>query len=423
MAAGQHRAMRPYRIDLVYIDAGGGHRAAANALRERIELQRRPWQVRLRRLPALLDPQQRFERIAGFKPEAFYNQRLARGWTLGLAQELKLLQAMIRLAHPGIVRALERHWCDSEPDLVVSLIPNFNRALRESVARSLPGVPFVTVMTDMADHPPSFWIEPGAGQHLVCGTPRAFTQALAAGLSPAQLSLVSGMVLRPAFDRRGPLDAAQRAAGRAALGLDAERSTAVVMFGGAGSASMLRIARLLPDVQLILLCGRNDALVRRLRALPGALDGGAAAAASTANATAAPRAVLGFRDDIASVMALGDFFIGKPGPGALSEAVQAGLPVVTFRNRWTMPQERYNTEWVRTQGVGLVLPALRALPQGVERLLQQLQSLRARVAAIDNHAAEEVVEILARLLEGASHPSALAPWRDVATRQPAEALG
>ena len=130
MAAGQHRAMRPYRIDLVYIDAGGGHRAAANALRERIELQRRPWQVRLRRLPALLDPQQRFERIAGFKPEAFYNQRLARGWTLGLAQELKLLQAMIRLAHPGIVRALERHWCDSEPDLVVSLIPNFNRALR-----------------------------------------------------------------------------------------------------------------------------------------------------------------------------------------------------------------------------------------------------------------------------------------------------
>ena len=147
--------------------------------------------------------------------------------------------------------------------------------------------------------------------------------------------------------------------------------------------------------------------------------------ASMANAATAPRAVLGFRDDIASVMALGDFFIGKPGPGALSEAVQAGLPVVTFRNRWTMPQERYNTEWVRAQGVGLVLPGLCALPQGVERLLQQLQSLRARVAAIDNHAAEEVVEIFARLLEGASPsmpPLAATPSRGAAMKRPAEVV-
>ena len=62
--------------------------------------------------------------------------------------------------------------------LVVSLIPNFNRALAESLALARPGVPFVTVLTDMADHPPHFWVEPGVAQHLVCGTAHALQQAL-----------------------------------------------------------------------------------------------------------------------------------------------------------------------------------------------------------------------------------------------------
>ena len=52
------------------------------------------------------------------------------------------------------------------------------------------------------------------------------------------------------------------------------------------------------------------------------------------------------------MMRLADFFIGKPGPGCLSEAVQLGLPVITIRNAWTMPQERYNAQWVREQGLG-----------------------------------------------------------------------
>ena len=45
-------------------------------------------------------------------------------------------------------------------------------------------------------------------------------------------------------------------------------------------------------------------------------------------------------------MQLSDFFIGKPGPGSISEAMQQRLPVIVVRNAWTMPQERYNTEWV-----------------------------------------------------------------------------
>ncbi len=55
-------------------------------------------------------------------------------------------------------------------------------------------------------------------------------------------------------------------------------------------------------------------------------------------------------------MQLADFFIGKPGPGSLSEALAMHLPVIVERNAWTLPQERYNADWVLENEVGLVLP-------------------------------------------------------------------
>ena len=74
-----------------------------------------------------------------------------------------------------------------------------------------------------------------------------------------------------------------------------------------------------------------------------------------------------------------------------------GLPVITFGNAWTMPQERYNTNWVREQGVGLVIPSLRAIRKGVLALLEQLPAYRQTVAQIENRAVFEVTDILDRL--------------------------
>lgn len=373
-------------VDLVYFNAGGGHRAAALALQEAIALQQRPWQVRLVNLTEVLDPNGRFRRATGLDPEDLYNKRLARGWTLGMAQELKLLQGVIRMAHGSLLRTLQQHWLRSEPDIVVSLIPNFNRALYESLASTLPGVPYVTVLTDMADHPPHFWIEPGQAQHIVCGTEQALAQARAAGYRDEQLSLTSGMILHPSF--HAPVRV-ERERELAALGLDPARPTGLVLFGGQGSMQMLRIAQLLGDRQLILLCGHNKGLAEALRRLE----------------RPAPHAVLGFTREVSRYMALADWFVGKPGPGSLSEAVQCGLPVVTFSNAWTMPQERFNTRWVQQHGLGQVVRSLKQLPQAVEALLADLPAHRQRVGALHNRAVFEVPSILEALLMRAAVPA------------------
>ena len=375
-----------HRVDLIYFNAGGGHRAAALALQAVTCEQNRPWDVRLVNLSDVLDPGGRFRKLTGMAPEDIYNKRLARGWTLGLAQELKLLQGMIRLGHDSLLRKLQQHWLATEPDLVVSLVPNFNRALYQSVTSTLPGVPFVTVLTDMADHPPHFWIEPNQQQHLVCGTPRAVAQARAAGYADRLIWPTSGMILRPDFYGGAPVD---RAAQRMALGLDPARPTGLVMFGGQGSMQMTRMAKALRDVQLILMCGHNDALATQLRA----------------QRSAAPHAVVGFTPEVRRHMQLGDFFIGKPGPGCLSEAVQCGLPVITFENAWTMPQERYNAQWVRERGVGLVLKSARLIRPGVDELIHRLPEFCARLQGLDNRAVFEVIDILAQLLQVACTPS------------------
>ncbi|MDM0077313.1 glycosyltransferase [Variovorax sp. J2P1-59] len=370
-------------VDLVYFNAGGGHRASALALEAAIHRAGLPWTVRLVNLREVLDPKDSFRKLTGMDPEDVYNKRLARGWTLGLAQELKLLQGMIRWGHSTLLRQLQQHWLATEPDMVVSLIPNFNRALCEALASTLPGVPYVTVLTDLADHPPNFWIEKGLDQHFVCGSPRAVQQAREAGYADERIHASSGMLIRSAFHDAKPID---RAAARISMGLDPDRPTGIVLFGGQGSKAMLGIAKRLPDTQLILACGHNAKLARELRALP----------------SRAPRLVLEFTPDIAQYMQLADFFIGKPGPGSLSEAVQMQLPVIVVRNRWTLPQERYNAQWVRERGVGLVCATFAKVAESVDALTLNLERYRAATRSIRNEAIVELPRILQGILEDAS---------------------
>ena len=365
------------RLDFVFFDAGGGHRAAANALKGVIEQQKRPWDVRLVNLQEILDPLDIFRKLTGIRLQDIYNLLLKKGWTFGSAQLMAVMHWIIRLYHRGQVRLLKQYWAQDRPDLVVSLIPNFNRALRQS----LPETPLVTILTDLADYPPHFWIE-RQDQFLICGTEKAVEQAKALGHPEEHIFQTSGMILRPNFYESVQLN---RDFERKKLGLDPDLRTGLVLFGGQGSSAMLEIAkRVTAKAQFIFICGRNETLAAELRSLE----------------TPYRKFVEGFTNEIPYYMHLADFFIGKPGPGSISEALAMQLPVMVERNAATLPQERYNTDWIREKEVGVVLKSFNDIDAGLRELLDpaRFSSFRSNASEIKNRALFEIPDILERLM-------------------------
>ena len=252
------------KLDLIYFNAGGGHRSAATALEAVIASTRPSWQVQLVNLQEILDSLDVFRKVTGIRLEDIYNLALAKGWTLGSELLLPTMHGVIRLYHPAQVKLLTKVWTERQPEMVVSVVPNFNRAMFESLSKAVPNVPLVTILTDMADYPPHFWIEKQR-QYLICGTDKAVQQARAAGHDAEHVFRTSGMILRPQFYEP---QTNGRVEGLRKLGLDPALPTGMVMFGGEGSSVMAPIAERVgnsaTNLQLIMICGKNEKIRRRI---------------------------------------------------------------------------------------------------------------------------------------------------------------
>jgi len=373
------------KLDLIYFDAGGGHRAAATALEQEIGRRYPDWQVRLVHLQEELSSLDIFRQITGVKMEDIYNLVLRKGWTLGSPQLLVVMHWLIWLYHPLQVRKLKEFWGRSAPDVAVSLVPNFNRSMYQALRAVSPATKLVTVLTDLADYPPHFWIERGQDQYFICGTEKAEGQALALGHAPERVWRASGMILNPRFYEAVEVDVV---AERKKLGLEPDLPTAIVLFGGYGSAVMATIARMLDEsglkLQMIFVCGKSVELKARLEGMKLKM----------------PHYIEGFTKQVPYYMKVSDFLIGKPGPGSISEAIHMGLPVIVTKNVLTLPQERYNAEWVTEQQVGIVLKHFGQIVEGVDRMLEAgaLGRYQENARKLENRAVFEIPEMIAKLL-------------------------
>jgi Glycosyltransferase family 28 C-terminal domain len=375
------------KIHVLFHDAGGGHRNAAVALKAVCEQEQRPWEINLVQFQELTDHLDVLRRLTGVRIQEQYNILLRNGWTWGSERLLRILQLTIRIFHRPMVKLLANYWREHPADLLVSVIPHFNREIADSWTSVYPERPFVTVITDLADFPPRFWIEPVGEQIVVAGSERAAKQARDFGKTEGKnLFQASGMILRPEFYTE---QKESREAIRRQLGMDLELPTAIVLFGGYGSNVIYEIAQQMDaarlPLQLILICGKNDKLAERLRAQKWNI----------------PVHVVGFTREVNRLMHASDFLIGKPGPGSIAEAMISGLPVLVERNSATLPQERYNTEWVREKKVGMVIRSFKNQAVAAARALLEpgkLNEMKRNVVTHHNRAVFEIPELLAMLL-------------------------
>lgn len=374
------------KLDIFYVEGGGGHKSSALALKAMIELEQRPWAARPVYLAEVLKEIDFIRNLTGRTLDDYYNSLLKRGWTWLVPPLVPLFHLFIRLNRRKIVDILVEHWRRDPPDMVVCMIPHFIKPMWQALQQVDPDIPFVTIMTDMANLP-GFWFA-DVPHHLLCGSEKSYRQALAAYGPSDRVRQVNGMILRPEFYSGRTVDVA---AYRESIGLCPVTTTGLIMFGAQGSSDTLELIEELErsdiELQLIVLCGHNQKLLDKLNRR------------GSSRVKVVARA---FTDEIATLMQAADFMVGKPGPASISEAVASNLPPVVLANRGMLPQERYNAVWLEEQELGVACRSWKKIGPAVRDAIdiKREPSFQTKCETVRNRAAPEIVAILDSLLAG-----------------------
>jgi UDP-N-acetylglucosamine:LPS N-acetylglucosamine transferase len=292
---------------LLYSDTGGGHRAAARALRGAIRGLAPELDVVL--LDPLLGEGPRVaSRLAALYPLVARGCRPCWSAAYHATDTRATFGALQRALGAGVRRAVARRLAALRPALVLSVHPLVNHAAAAAAAAA-GGPPLGVVTTDLvAMH--RGWACPAAALVAVPTEP-ARDAALRLGVAAGRL-LVTGVPIDPAFRPARPGEAA---ALRRRLGLDPGRATLLLASGGDGAGPVLEHVRALAGPaspwQVVVVCGRNERLRRRLAGLR----------------LGAPVLPLGFVDTMPELMRAADLAIGKAGSLSIAEAQASGLPM------------------------------------------------------------------------------------------------
>jgi processive 1,2-diacylglycerol beta-glucosyltransferase len=247
--------------------------------------------------------------------------------------------------------------------------------LMREIRRGRVDVPVWVQVTDFDLH--GMWVIPCMTGYFAASDEIAFR--MRANRIDAERVYTTGIPVMPAFTV--PQD---RQSCAARFGLDPGKRTIMLMGGGAGVGRLDEVAaglmRLEQDFQLLVLAGRNEAALARLKA----------------HAAEHPGRLFpyGFTNEVAQLMACTDLVVTKPGGLTTSECLAMGVPMVVYA---PIPgQEERNADYVLEQGA-----AWKAIDQvSLEYKLRQLLAEPDRLAGMREcarrlgraHAARHVLE-------------------------------
>lgn len=293
-----------------------------------------------------------------------------------------LTQFVYLSAHRNIVRVLE----ETRPNLVVSVHPLVNRLIGNARRTYRLSFRFVTVVTDLVTLHAS-WADPDAELCMVA-TEEGHDLLLRRGF-PAQKLLRTGFPVHPKFAAYSR----SRREARASLKVDLDPFTVLVTAGGVGSGQLrelvLELDRAYPELQLLVVTGKNAALLQELRSL----------------GLRPSIHLYGFVNNMEELMAASDIVITKAGPGTLMEALVMRRPVIVTEA--VGMQERGNIDFVLNHELGAFSPSLDRIVPSVADLMdpQTYASMVARLAdAVPRDGATQIAQVLMDQLHLAPPP-------------------
>lgn len=360
------------RVLFLMSDTGGGHRAAAEAIRDAMFHRYGEDKIEATLVDVFKDY---FYFPMNYMPE-FYPLHVKYGkTTYGLTFNLTNKRNRAAMVSRGMYiqhgRRLKRMAQEHPVDVVVSVHSVISRPSMRAFMSLPERPPFVTVVTDLVSTH-LLWYDRRVERCMV-PTQAAYDRGRAYGLREDQLKL-TGLPVHPNFMER----LIDKAEARNNLGWDANLPTIVMVAGGAGMGPLYETAReidrLRLNCQLVIVAGKNKSLKAKL---DNALWN-------------QPTHVYGFVNNMPHFMAGADVLITKAGPATITEAAIAGLPIIL--NDAIPGQEIGNVEYVVQNNAGVYAPKPKAVAETLKTWLAEgEESLRQRAENIKRIAYPDAV--------------------------------
>jgi len=208
------------------------------------------------------------------------------------------------------------------------------------------------------------WVQPEVDLYLATH-PDLAAELVVAG-APASKVVTTGQPIHPAF-----ASLPSREEMRAKLGVKADAIQILLSLGSQGFGAPERILEQIfkarPDLEVVLLAGRNRRVEKRLRE----------------HCKRWPQVnVLGWIENVQEWMVASDLMISKPGGGTLNEGFACGLPMLAFN---PLPgNEERTCRWIEKWGAGIWIKK----PDDLAPIITSLLADRSRLAGLRNRVRE-----------------------------------
>jgi UDP-N-acetylglucosamine:LPS N-acetylglucosamine transferase len=280
-----------------------------------------------------------------------------------------LARFVARLTSKTLMRWIE----EIGPVAVVSTYPLATLALGELRRTGRIQAPVVNYITDFGVHP--LWVHPSVDLNLAVHASSAERAALGSGVR----SLVCAPAVSEAFS---PAELPSRSIARSELSIPESEFAVLVAAGSWGVGSVEQTVREVADHPMLLpivACGSDHRLRVRLE--------------NAVRDRSLQARVLGWTDDMPSVMSACDAVVENAGGLTAFEAMRAGLPVVTYR---PIPGHgRENANAMASAGVASTASDSADLGRLLETLVRPGPARAGQVAAGTNMFTADPAEIMA----------------------------
>jgi 1,2-diacylglycerol 3-beta-galactosyltransferase len=366
--------IRKPNVVFYFSDTGGGHRSAAEAIIEAINLEYKD-----KVTTEMVDFFKDYAPVPFNKAPAMYPYmvKAPRVWGASFhATDGRARARVITSTMWPIARRAARAMIRSHPaDLIVTVHPFANTFALRALGKTRP--PFINVVTDMVTTH-ALWFDNRADLILV-PTETARMRAIRYHISAEKVCVVG----LPVADRYcQPLK--EKSILRQTLGWPLEKPVVLLVGGGEGMGPLAETAQAIDvsglDVTQVIVCGRNKRLKASLEA----------------HQWENPTLIYGFTRDMPDFMRASNFIVTKAGPGTIAEALNAQLPIILYSK---LPgQEDGNVTFVQEEGAGVWAPAPHEVVRNLTRWISRPEECKRVIENCRRAGKPEAARTIARII-------------------------